>query len=159
MCCHKSGQSILSRDKILTAILLPALLGQQCVFPTHGLFHHPDFLLAFVLLNSVAALFRAEVMRIQVGPLARWEAGWLPPVVTPANPGRFVCQPSSAEPSPGRQQPAGSGHSPQSCALSQPCLPRAPEAALPAGGFHALPPSPEDPASKLCPSGCRSLCR
>lgn len=38
------------------------------------------FVFAFVLLNDFAALFRAEVMRIQVEPLTCWEkkanAGW-----------------------------------------------------------------------------------
>lgn len=38
------------------------------------------FVFAFALLNDFAALFRAEVMRIQVEPLTCWEkkanAGW-----------------------------------------------------------------------------------
>lgn len=45
-----------------------------------GSFTIQIFLFAFVLLNGFAALFRAEVMRVQVEPLACWErkasAGW-----------------------------------------------------------------------------------
>lgn len=64
---------------ILTAISAPCPIG-SILAPHVGSFTIQIFILAFVLLNGFATLFRAEVMRVQAEPLTYWErkasAGW-----------------------------------------------------------------------------------
>ena len=74
MCCRQLGliHAVPSYDFRHNFCSLPYWVNT--VFSPHmGSFTIQIFLFAFVLLNGFAALFRAEVMRIQAGPLTCWE--------------------------------------------------------------------------------------
>lgn len=73
MCCHKSGQYRWAPAKILTATFAPCPIGSIVCPPRTWALSPSRVLFAFVLLNGSATLFGAEVMRIQVKPLTRWE--------------------------------------------------------------------------------------